>query len=49
MTETITDAPVLTALGVLQTIREYDYDNSKINVIRLFNNQEVSRETFYLD
>lgn len=47
--ETIAEKPVLTAQGVIQTIRNYNYDANQVIIERQINGKTVSKETFYLD
>lgn len=47
--ETIYETPVLTAQGVIQSVRYYDYDKGQVTIKRTFNGKEVASETFYLD
>lgn len=47
--EIIYETPVLTAQGVIQSVRKYDYDNSIVIVERTFNGKVVSTEKFYID
>lgn len=47
--ETIYETPVLTAQGVIQTVRNYNYDNNQVIIERQVNGKTVSSETFYMD
>lgn len=49
MTETIKDPPTITNVGVIQTIRNYNYDINQVVIERQVNGKTVSQETFYLD
>lgn len=47
--ETIEEKPVLTQMGILQTVRNYDYEKGIMILERKFNGKTVSTETFYID
>lgn len=49
MKETIKDPPTITNVGVIQTIRNYNYDINQVVIERQVNGKTVSQETFYLD
>ena len=47
--KTVYETPVLTAQGVIQTVRNYNYDNNEVIIERQINGKTVSSETFYMD
>lgn len=47
--EIVEEKPVLTQTGVLQTIRNYDYEKGIVILERKFNGKTISTETFYID
>lgn len=47
--EIIEEPVTVTAHGVFQTVRMYDYDKNIVTLIRKFNGKQVSLETFYID
>lgn len=49
MIETIVEKPMITEVGVIQTFRNYDYDNNRVIIERQINGKTVSTETFYMD
>lgn len=47
--ETIYEDPVMTANGIIQSVRRYNYDEGIVIIDRTFNGKVVYRETFYID
>lgn len=47
--ETTIESTTITPMGVLQSVRTYDYENNQVIIERQLDGKTIASETFYLD